>query len=201
MRLAGDPDGDYTADWAEVSRRVRDRAGYSCQDCGVRLDQDRRLLQVHHANGVKTDNRPTNLKALCAACHRRARNHAHLYVSHRDSEQIALLRREQGLGVDPADWEDVKQRADPAMDGLIDELQRAGESVPEVGWPVRLNGRMVALLELAWPGRRYGVAVSSEDIGEARRAGWDVLDIQRALAQVPGTQAEYANGPRNTERS
>lgn len=183
LRLAGDQDGSYTADWPDVSRRTREAANYTCQECGVRLDQHRNLLHVHHVNGVKTDNSGSNLKALCAACHRRAPNHAHLHVSHKHSQQIARLRREQGIDTAVRDWNLVSERADPAMHGLIDELRRRGETPPEVGYPVESADRQ-ALLELAWPSQTRGVAISPADIEAAQRLGWSVREPKQALDEA-----------------
>ncbi len=184
MRLAGEQDGSYTADWPDVSRRTKESANYTCQECGVHLDQHRNLLHVHHVNGVKTDNRGSNLQALCADCHRRAPNHGHLHVSHENSQQIAKLRREQGVDAAAPSWNLVSKRADPAMYGLIDELRRRGETPPEVGYPIESADHPKAFLELAWPSQTRGVAISPADIDAAQRQGWSVREPKQALYEV-----------------
>ena len=69
----------YTADWKDVSDRVRAAADYRCDACDVHLPgpTERGYLHVHHRNGDKADNRPTNLQPLCRLCH------AHVDEAHR----------------------------------------------------------------------------------------------------------------------
>ena len=184
MRLAGEQDGSYTPDWEQVSERTKERTRHTCQECGVCLDQHRRLLHVHHMNGVKSDNRASNLKALCAACHRRAPDHGHLHVPHEDSQQIAKLRRDQGLADAVRTWDVVSQRVDPALDGLIHELRRRGGRPPEVGYAVESPGRPSAFLKLAWPSQTRGVAISENDIEAAQQLGWEVREPKQALDDV-----------------
>ena len=201
MRVAGEHDGSYSADWRDVSRRTKESADYTCEECGVRLHQHERLLHVHHVNGVKTDNRRSNLKALCVACHRRAPNHAHMHVPHTDTQQIAKLRREQGLHKAVQDWHLVSERADPAMHGLIDELRRRGETLPEVGYPVESADRAPAFLELAWPAHTRGVAISPADKEAAQRLGWNVREPKEALDEAaPLDPRRFARGRRPSRK-
>ena len=96
-RRAGEFDGQYTANWPEISRRYKERKNFTCENCRVNLSGDRRLLHVHHINGVKTNNSPANLKALCIECHRQQPDHRHITIRDEDARRIAKLRREQGL--------------------------------------------------------------------------------------------------------
>ena len=68
----------YTKDWPEVSRKTRQRVLWLCQDCKADLTSHPHLLDVHHVNGVKSDNDRRNLRALCKLCHADQPHHAHM---------------------------------------------------------------------------------------------------------------------------
>ena len=93
-RKAGEAEG-YTEDWEALSRQYRESKGYQCESCGVEASRRPYLIHAHHINGVRSDNRPANLKALCADCHSKEPNHHHLTVSHRVRQEIAQLRQQQ----------------------------------------------------------------------------------------------------------
>lgn len=81
----------YPADWPEISRAIKDRAGWRCEcegECGRppgHLDAGGRCVNVHgqpaygtgskvvlttaHLNHQPEDCRPENLKAMCQGCH------------------------------------------------------------------------------------------------------------------------------------
>lgn len=85
----------YPADWPDISRRIRDRAGQRCEECGVpnyadivrdgdaweMFDADRVarrhpyprvthiVLTVHHRDADPSNNQDDNLVALCQRCH------------------------------------------------------------------------------------------------------------------------------------
>ena len=95
-RLAGGFDGQYTADWREVARRYKETNNFTCENCLLDLRDVSHLLHVHHINGVKTNNSPANLKALCIQCHSQESDHSHITISAENAQQIAKLRWEQG---------------------------------------------------------------------------------------------------------
>lgn len=95
-RRAGKFDGQYTPDWGEVARRYRERKNFTCENCRLDLRNAPHLLHVHHINGVKTNNSPANLKALCIECHSQQPDHSHITISAENARRIAELRREQG---------------------------------------------------------------------------------------------------------
>lgn len=182
--LADKLNSGYTKDWDQISRNIREKYNYQCQQCGVDLNFNKSLLHVHHVNGVKSDNREDNLRALCCDCHRKQPNHNHMFVSHEQTQQINHLRQEQGITTKES-WRSVYELADPGMHGVIDLLERYQVHLPEVGEELQDDrGRVVAELELAWPLRKVGVAVDKGDAVSAMRLGWKVYSMRHALRQI-----------------
>jgi hypothetical protein len=68
----------YTNDWKSVSEIYKLSQNYCCEECGVELNQRKELLHTHHADGVKSNNHPANLVALCVECHSKQPKHKHL---------------------------------------------------------------------------------------------------------------------------
>ena len=63
------PEGNYTKDWQEYQKRQETKlSGYS--SCKVNLYKNRGLLHVHHRDGNRGNNKPSNLEVLCSLCHR-----------------------------------------------------------------------------------------------------------------------------------
>lgn len=91
------PKGGYADNWSDISDRFRTSVGWKCQNCGVDLSGSgkKNLLHAHHANGVKSDNSPGNLKALCVLCHGEQPQHGHMHIKPKDKVAIISLRREQ----------------------------------------------------------------------------------------------------------
>ncbi len=96
-RLAGQFDGEYSEDWGRISTSYKCGRDFICEDCRVNLRDHTGLLHVHHLDGVKTNNRPSNLKALCAVCHGEQPGHGHMRISRQNREAIMGLRRRQGV--------------------------------------------------------------------------------------------------------
>lgn len=81
----------YPDDWEEIAHQIKTAANYHCTECGrtcrlpgeskdeffarARLPPDvaigKYTLTVAHLNHQPSDNRPDNLRALCAVCHLR----------------------------------------------------------------------------------------------------------------------------------
>ena len=97
---------DYTADFPEISRQLREKNNWKCSCCGVDMYNMKKGLHVHHINRIKYDNSPQNLKVLCALCHKGVdKAHSRMYVAqdireficcNRDKEKpISFLKRIQ----------------------------------------------------------------------------------------------------------
>src|SRR5689334_12883829 len=72
-----DPDY-YSDDWPELSKQLREEMDYCCQSCGISLKSNPHLLHVHHIDRNKGNNRRHNLLVVCAFCHSRFPDHAHI---------------------------------------------------------------------------------------------------------------------------
>ena len=70
----------YVKDWPEISKKHREEANWTCQECHAHLSQHPRLLHCRHRNGVRGDNSRSNLAVLCQICHSEQKYHAHMKV-------------------------------------------------------------------------------------------------------------------------
>lgn len=68
----------YVKDWEEISLAYRTKKNFTCERCGIHVEDgfDHYYMQTHHKNGIKTDNRESNLECLCIKCHSEV-NEAH----------------------------------------------------------------------------------------------------------------------------
>lgn len=184
-RKAGENDSIYTDDWPIISGQYKADKNFCCESCGVDLSSERRLLHTHHKNGVKTDNRRENLQALCVDCHRKQPLHDRMFVRHSDMQLITKLRLEQRAKNKAFTWTEAFKIADSGVHGVMHLCQSKGMSPPVVGYKVQdSDGSVVAELEIAWPSKRSGVAISEKDIKEARKKGWKVWSMLDAMEKL-----------------
>lgn len=182
-RLAGTADSTYTDDWPAIAGAYKAGRRFQCESCGVDLSSRKNLLHVHHANGVKTDNTTSNLQALCADCHRKQPLHDHMFIKHEHTQLINQLRREQGK-LSASGWDEVIALADPGMHGALYRCREHKWTTPQLGYELHdPSGGSAAYLELAWPQKLLGVAISSEHRNQARAAGWQALSMAELLAK------------------
>jgi hypothetical protein len=82
---------NYTDDWRDVSWKMREGKGWRCSQCSVNLSAWRALLQVHHVNHIRSDNRAENLKVLCLQCHSNQPAHEHMKNAPDYRENVMLI--------------------------------------------------------------------------------------------------------------
>ena len=85
----------YSPDWSQRSRLYRKLRRFTCEECRVQLGDAPHLLDMHHIDGDKRNDRDRNLRCLCKLCH--SRMHPHYNVLNHQSEFILEARRKQGL--------------------------------------------------------------------------------------------------------
>ena len=59
----------YLRMWEQISEAYRESKNWTCEDCKVKLFDDKKYLQVHHIDGDITHNNRNNFQALCILCH------------------------------------------------------------------------------------------------------------------------------------
>ena len=69
------PTNVYPDNWNEISRRLKEKYNYTCQECHRNFSDCKFRLHVHHKNGLKNDCRESNLEVLCYDCHQAKHNH------------------------------------------------------------------------------------------------------------------------------
>lgn len=70
--MPAQPRGEYPPNWKEISRQVKEEAGWRCIRCG-HVDDHKAgyMLTVHHLDGDKANVAWWNLTAPCQRCHLR----------------------------------------------------------------------------------------------------------------------------------
>ncbi|GAL03974.1 hypothetical protein JCM19237_2125 [Photobacterium aphoticum] len=173
----------YTDDWQRVSSHYKVSQAFTCESCHVDLRKHRLYLHTHHINGVKSDNRPTNLQALCIDCHSKQPFHSHMILSHAERQLINQLRRDQGILDDLGEWRELFEYVDPGIHGVLHACRTEHYQLPEVGYYIENDfGEIGAKIELAWPGHFFGIAISADDIADAQSCGWTVVSAAEFLA-------------------
>ncbi len=181
-RFAETAETDYVKDWSKISSHYRVEKNFICECCNVNLREYRGLLHVHHINGVKSDNKLTNLKALCIDCHSKQPFHAHMVLDHSKRVLINELRQSQGLLNKLNNWDDIFKMADPGVHGVLYACQSQRYRLPQVGYCLTDNKNgVIARLELAWPNYHFGIAISIDDSESAKKEGWTIVTIKEFL--------------------
>lgn len=182
-RFAGEQDGDYSDDWSMVSAKYRSSKNYCCESCSVDLSKHKKLLHTHHKNGVKTDNKLSNLQALCIDCHRKQVSHDHLFVHHQDMVVINRLRREQHK-LKSDHWNEVHEFADSAYHGLLAQCEYHRLRKPVIAYELLGDfDQIIAELDVAWPQSKVCVVINDEgdDAVVARSQKWKIWTVIQAL--------------------
>lgn len=179
---------NYTSDWPIISSRLRSELDYTCEQCGVNLTSNAKLLHVHHINGNKADNSRGNLRALCADCHKKQPHHGHLYVSNLDTLRINECRREQHK-FDVFNYDNILQCTDSALEGLVMKCQTTAIPGPELGFVINDGGKMVSI-DLCWPRRKVAVLINMDHARNLKKLGWNVFSAFDALNHFFDFQAK-----------
>lgn len=181
-RLAETAESGYSDDWSKISSHYRVEKNFECEECKVNMRSNRALLHVHHISGVKSDNRPSNLRALCIDCHSKQPMHQHMALSHRERQTINDLRKQQGLLDDLGEWQELFDYSDPGVHGVLHACRQAYLKLPDINYFVEDSfGDLAARLELAWPKHKFGIAISANDIEDASKNGWQVVSVSDFL--------------------
>lgn len=59
----------YVVLWKQISEAVRERNGFKCEKCKIKLGEEKYYLEVHHKDHNKSNNDVQNLQPLCVLCH------------------------------------------------------------------------------------------------------------------------------------
>ncbi len=181
-RQAETAETGYSHDWSKISSHYRVEKNFACEQCGVNLRSHRHLLHVHHINGVKSDNKTSNLKSLCIDCHSKQPSHNHMAVSHEERQLISSLRHKQGLLAGLGDWQTIFEHTDPGVHGVLHSCVKVPTKKPKISHTIFDDyDEPITTVELAWPEHKVCVAISGNAIEAAKAVHWQALTAHQFL--------------------
>ncbi|XRE42278.1 hypothetical protein ACIVBQ_000482 [Tenacibaculum discolor] len=70
----------YNKNFNLKSKAIREKRNYICQDCEIDMsnNEHKKFAHVHHRDGDKSNDNPTNLEVLCIECHSKQPEHNRL---------------------------------------------------------------------------------------------------------------------------
>lgn len=172
---------NYTNDWNLISSKYRESKKYVCETCKTSFINNKNLLHVHHINGIKDDNKTSNLKAVCVDCHRKEQNHEHVMLNRQDLEKIIILRREQNK-INIKNWDDVYKFSDISIHNYIHLLKSKNNmQIPDVGYIQEHKGKKL-ILDLVWITNTKKSALVTEYTNDYFYLDdWNILTLSDAL--------------------
>lgn len=186
-RKASDVNDGYSRDWSSVSNNFKASKGYTCESCHVVLEkfEHKKLLHTHHINGVKSDNRPENLKALCADCHSKQLFHQHMFVPRGEKQTIIELRKQQSIISDKNNWEELFKYSDSATHGVLHLCKERRTEPPTLRVDIK-NERsdVIGYAQLAWPNKKVAIVFDEEEKEPLSNNGWSVYRTNEFLSQL-----------------
>ncbi|MGL6166921.1 MAG: HNH endonuclease, partial [Fusobacteriaceae bacterium] len=72
------PLNEYSKDWNNISYSYKNSKRFICQDCKKDCSKDTAELHVHHVDGLKYNNKASNLEVVCVKCHSKKPMHGHM---------------------------------------------------------------------------------------------------------------------------
>jgi len=180
-RIQGIYGSAYTQDWEHISARYRGMMNYICEECETDFSNNKNLLHTHHISGVKSDNSDSNLKAVCADCHKKEPMHEHIFIDHDDMLKIYELRRNQGK-MYISSWKDIYRLADTSLHGYLKHAQESRSNIPELGYIVEKNGKKI-VLDVVWPNKKIAVVIAKNNLNVSLN-DWTILSLGDEMSRL-----------------
>lgn len=164
----------------EMAAFMREEMNYTCEHCSVYLKEKPTLLQLHHINGLLSDNKRINLKLYCADCNKKQPHGGYLHVKHTSILEINRRRKEQNI-FEPSNYQKLEQSADSALSGLISKCRKHNLPVGELGLYIRYGNKIIDI-DLAWSRKKIAVLIDLSEQEKVEADGWHIFSAHQALS-------------------